>query len=286
MLNPSIRWDDNNETMDVFSHLMMIGECLLDGRRTRAFGRAIERTVRPTDVVLDVGTGSGVLAMFSARAGAKHVYAIDISPDIVAFAKKNVARNALSQRITVKQGDAKSAVLPKGVDVVSMELMDTWLVSEQQAVVLNALRRRGVIAPHTRLIPYKYDCLAALVTYDFSFYGFTMPFVIQARNFGAMQKITHRLSPVVEALSLELTKPIKTSVSLDMEFPILTTGTANALLLTATTHLMPGRSIGPTSDMNMPVVVPIAPRRVRAGSSVSLSISYRMGAGFSQFSAE
>ena len=134
---------------------MVIGECLLDTRRTNAFIRAINKTVQVGDIALDVGTGSGILAMTSARAGAKHVYAIDIASDIAAFATMNIRNNRLGKRITVQQTDAKHFVRESSVDVVTMELMETWLVAEHQGVVMNALHKNGTIGKKTCLIPYR-----------------------------------------------------------------------------------------------------------------------------------
>lgn len=55
--------------------------------------------------LLDVGTGSGILAIAAARLGARDIVAVDIDPDAVRVAKENVAHNGLSDRIDVKKGD-------------------------------------------------------------------------------------------------------------------------------------------------------------------------------------
>src|SRR3990167_1146571 len=119
--------------MDIFSNLMAIGECLLDTRRTIALKNAIESVVKPGDIVMDVGTGSGILAMFAAGVGAKKVYAVEITPDIAEFARTNVRVNNLSDTVEVITADIKNFNFPRNADVLVMELMDTWLVAEQQA---------------------------------------------------------------------------------------------------------------------------------------------------------
>ena len=55
--------------------------------------------------LLDVGTGSGILAIAAARLGATGILAVDIDPDAVRVARENVAHNGLSDAIVVVQGD-------------------------------------------------------------------------------------------------------------------------------------------------------------------------------------
>ncbi len=60
--------------------------------------------------VLDVGTGSGILAIAAARLGAQPVVAIDIDPVAVRTARENVAQNGLTGQIEVRQGDLLQGV--------------------------------------------------------------------------------------------------------------------------------------------------------------------------------
>jgi len=269
--------------MDVFSNLMVAGECLLDGPRTRAFERAIAKVVKPGHSVLDVGTGSGVLAMFAARAGAGRVMAVDIAPDIIAFARENVAENGLADTIEVVECDGRRLPTCDAVDVVTMELMDTWLVAEQQDAAMNGLHASGTIVPTTVIVPYRYQCLIELVDYDFSFYGFHMPVVIQARNFAARKHVQRRLSAVHVAQDISFRASLSLAVERKIAISADDDGQCNAAVLTARTFLAPDISIGSTSDMNMPVIIPLPRRRVRRGEQVVLDVSYSMGAGFRAF---
>lgn len=71
-----------------------------------------------SQIVLDVSCNMGILSMFSAIAGAKHVYAIDTS-NIVQLTRRVVADNDLSHKITVIKGSVDEITLPVAkVDVI------------------------------------------------------------------------------------------------------------------------------------------------------------------------
>ena len=86
---------------------------------TRLCLEAIERLVRDGDTVLDVGTGSAILAIAAARLGATTVHALDTDPEALAAARENVVRNspgdggaALEDRIEVRAGSLGGASPP------------------------------------------------------------------------------------------------------------------------------------------------------------------------------
>jgi len=65
----------------------------------------LEKVVRPGQHVIDVGTGSGILAIGAALLGAKSVIAIDIDPSAVKVARENVEHNQLADKIHVMEGN-------------------------------------------------------------------------------------------------------------------------------------------------------------------------------------
>lgn len=72
--------------------------------------------------VLDLGTGTGLLAIAAARLGAEHVVALDNNPLAVAVAKANVARNTCSDRVEVRQYDLQTGMVDMDVDLVITNL--------------------------------------------------------------------------------------------------------------------------------------------------------------------
>src|SRR5579859_1165729 len=76
---------------------------------TRMCLEALEQGVQPGMRVLDVGTGSGILALAAARLGAASVLALDVSSVAVESAQANVRANGLADRITARLGSIEEA---------------------------------------------------------------------------------------------------------------------------------------------------------------------------------
>src|SRR4249919_1094887 len=95
---------------------------ICDRVRTEAFRRAIDSVVRPGDIVLDVGAGSGILSVFAARAGAARVYAVE-QTSIAVLAQELATANEVEQIVHVIHDDVLNVEPPERVDVVVSE----WL---------------------------------------------------------------------------------------------------------------------------------------------------------------
>lgn len=81
---------------------------------TRLSVSMLEQYLCPGETVVDVGTGSGVLALAAVKLGAEHVYALDVDPLAVETARKNGELNDVSNRITFLESDLLSD-LPEGI---------------------------------------------------------------------------------------------------------------------------------------------------------------------------
>ena len=100
--------------------------------RTGSYKSAFENNpeVFKDKIVLDIGCGTGILSIFAARAGAKHVYGIEFA-DIADYAREIVKKNNLSDKITIIKSKVEEAVLPvEKVDIIISEWMGYFLIYE------------------------------------------------------------------------------------------------------------------------------------------------------------
>jgi len=135
---------------------------LLDEERTGAFARAIEATVQPGDAVLDIGTGTGVLALLALRAGARHVYAVEEGA-VIEMAREMVRASGAEGRVTLLRAESFRVRLPEPVAVVVSETVGNFGVDEGILETLIDARAR-FLAPGGRVLPRALALHAAPVT--------------------------------------------------------------------------------------------------------------------------
>lgn len=109
---------------------------------------AIDTRMAPSSRVLDVGTGSGILAIAAAGLGARHVDACDIDPHAVKVARENFVLNGVAERVNSWVGSLESA--GGSYDLILANLLADILISEaeglqQQLAPLGLLVASGLI---------------------------------------------------------------------------------------------------------------------------------------------
>ena len=100
-------WEDEKAPKGRFSIKIDPGMAFGTGTHetTRLCLEALEKYVSLNSKVLDIGTGSGILAMAAVTLGASFAVGVDIDPAAVKVARENVSINGLSEKVEILQGD-------------------------------------------------------------------------------------------------------------------------------------------------------------------------------------
>ncbi len=98
--------------------------------------QALEKYVRKDDVVVDVGTGSGVLSIGAAMLGAKSVHALDLDVVAVTAAKENVELNKMDHLIQVTHGNLLESIHIEPQVIIANILAEVIVTFSQDAADL------------------------------------------------------------------------------------------------------------------------------------------------------
>ena len=117
--------------------------CVLDTNRTLAFMHAIEQSVKPGDIVVEAGAGTGILAIFAAALQA-NVYGIEINEETLSMAQ-DLAESFFRKGILDKKNlhlipaDARLWTPPEKIDVIISENIYAGMFYEMQVPIMNHL---------------------------------------------------------------------------------------------------------------------------------------------------
>ncbi|PSL41219.1 [LSU ribosomal protein L11P]-lysine N-methyltransferase [Planomicrobium soli] len=122
--------------------------------------QALEKTVQPSHQVIDVGTGSGVLAIGAAMLGAEHVHALDLDEVAVHAAQINVKLNKMQSKIAVVQGNLLDTIKEPG-DVVVANILAEIIISFTDDA-FQVVKPGGIYITSGIIMPKKNDVKEAL----------------------------------------------------------------------------------------------------------------------------
>lgn len=240
---------------------------LKDTERLSAFYEAIKKLAK--GIVYDLGTGSGIFSYFAAP-HAKFIFAIEKNEKIANYAKKNLYN---FKNVKVINKDVFEFEFPEYADTIICEMLDTALIDEKQVPVMNKaitfLKENGNVIPLGVI-----NCVEPVDA--------NIPHIIYERK-GMEYKSLGKIKKYNEILFLNKNKEkFKDTIRLQIK----NSGILRGIKIITFTLISEEIICGPTPMMNTPIFIPVENEEVRAGDTIKLFLSYRMGGGLNTIKAK
>lgn len=132
---------------------------LSDKRRMQAYREAIFKTVKPGDVVVDLGAGTGLLSIWAVQAGAKKVYAIE-KTNAIELAKEIAQANGCADKIVFLNKNSVDIELPERANVLISETLGSFGIDENTLQFTIDARDRFLV-DEAKMIPDSLELFVA-----------------------------------------------------------------------------------------------------------------------------
>lgn len=253
---------------------------LMDTRRMDGFKAAIDAAVFPGAKVLELGGGTGVLSWFAA-AKADKVWCVEYNPELVAEARRLLARNENGHKVEVVHADAFEFLPPEPVDVVICEMIHVGMLREKQVQVIEAFKRRYRARFGNKLPVFLPEAAIMAVqplqqVYDF--HGYQAP-IVQFQEPSFIHAGSLELAPPSVYSILDFSQDTGETIQWEGCFTMTQAGSVNALRFITKNILAVLMRQGTTIDwLNHYMVLPLGePVRVEAGDTLRVAFQYRTG---------
>jgi 16S rRNA G966 N2-methylase RsmD len=206
--------------------------------RLSKFDEALKRVMTEDSYVVDLGTGTGVLAMMAARAGAKKVTAVEIDRISVEYAKNAIKQNGLEDVIEVVRSHYANFKPREKADIVTCEMLSSAMLVEPQVpasqwAMESILKDKGILLPRSATV-YIAPVECHSVWERFSTAGFDFPRVPQTMDRDASRDLADLA--ILEEFDFFLHQD-EWNVDRNLEFNIVSNGTVHGLMGMFEAHL-------------------------------------------------
>lgn len=206
------------------------GQMLANEQRMAPFHEAIDKLVPRDCHVVELGGGTGVMSFFAAK-NARKVTLVERLPHVATAARRLLAANGVSDKVTVVEIDARDFIPDEPADVVICEMLHVALVREKQIEVLQRFksqheshfgRRVPLIIPEASILAVQ----PVFQPYEFHGYYAPVPFFFEAGVSGT--NTVEMGQPHIYSV-IQYTEALPETFSLDTALTIEQKGIVNAL---------------------------------------------------------
>lgn len=258
----------------------MVYQCLIDKKRVQAFKRAIFHSVKPGDIVVDLGTGSGILSLFAAKAGAKKIYAVEADTMIYQVFKNHLKDSIYKDQIILMNNYAEKVQLPEKVDIVICEMIATGLIDELQVPVMNHIHK--FCKKTTKIILKEILNFIEVVEVRNRFYGENLQ-TIQYEYSWHKKNMSIPLSEKHLYKKIDFTKLNDHHISVSLDIPIKKNGVLNGIRISNRTIFSDSSILDETDAYCMPLTLPTKTLKVLKGDIIRLKLNYELCKGMQNF---